>query len=838
MIKKSTLLNIWSAALIISCSAPQSNHLASVDRTEQKVDSLLSLMTLDEKLEQISGVGFDTRPNDRLGIPTLRMTDGPVGIRWDKATALPAAVALASSWDDSLLYQVGQLLGKEAKARGRNFFLGPCVNIHRFPIGGRNFESFGEDPYLAGRTAVPYIQGVQDQNVLACVKHFACNNQEWSRDDVNAVVGEQALHEIYLPAFKAAVQEGKTWTVMTSYNKVNGQWTAENDYLLNEVLKKRWGFTGFVVSDWGAAHSTAQSANAGLDLEMPFGDYYNDSLIHQALGRGEITEDIIDDKVRRLLRVRFDAGMFEGKLEPDESVLHSERHKKVAYEAAVKGIVLLKNDKDMLPISPVKAKKIALIGPNAAFARVGGGGSSKVTPFYSVSPLEGLQSRLGEAVQLTYSLGAIIKNDIRIIENDFFEPINSHQGLKAEYFGNIGCKGKPQYVRSDKEVNFLWYYDAPYRDFHGADDSNYFSVRWTGKLKAPKSGQYKFQVMHNDGVRFSINGKVLIDQWRDRRKSETEEVTIELEEGQVYDIQLDYYNNGGVSEIKLGWEIPNTDLIAEAVEAAKAADMAIVCVGLSDHFEGEGRDREFLILENQDRLIQAVNKANPNTVVVVISGTPPVMEAWADDVPAIVQAWFGGQEAGNAIADILLGHRNPSGKLPCSFYKSQKDSPGFSDYQNADLQSKYVEGIYVGYRYLEKYQIQPRFPFGHGLSYTDFSYGSPSYSQGENNQIVVELELTNVGKVAGTEIAQLYIKSLNPKLKRPVKELKAYQKVWLEPSETKTIRLEVNHQDFEFYDIKTHTWKVASGQYDLLIGSSSQDIRQVVNSIHIKEPES
>ncbi|MEP4095007.1 glycoside hydrolase family 3 C-terminal domain-containing protein [Reichenbachiella sp.] len=827
---KNTLIICLLLTLIVQAcdqhGGPSSLGQSTDNQIEQKVDSILQLMTLKEKIDQISGVGFDTCPNERLGIPTLRMTDGPVGIRWDKATALPAAISLASSWDDSLMYQVGQLLGKEAKARGRNFFLGPCVNIHRFPIGGRNFESFGEDPYLAGRIAIPYIQGVQSENVLACVKHFACNNQEWNRDDVNAVVGERALHEIYLPAFKAAVLEGKAWTVMTSYNKVNGKWTAENDYLLNEVLKKKWGFKGFVVSDWGAAHSTAGSALAGLDLEMPFGEYYNDSLINKALQTGEIKEELIDDKIRRLLRVRFEAGMFGPQEKQTEGIFHSNLHKQIAYEAAVNGIVLLKNESELLPIDTGKVRKIAVIGPNAAFARIGGGGSSKVTPHYSVSPMEGLKNKLGNSVEISYALGAIIKNDVRIIENSFFENYNGKKGLKAQYFGNINCEGEPSYTRTDTEVNYLWYYDAPYWDFHGADDSNYFSVRWTGKIKAPKSGKYKFQVMHNDGARLTINGNVLINLWKDRRKSEIDEAVIYLEKGQVYDIQLDYYNNGGVSEIKLGWEIPDTDLIKEATELAKKSDLAILCIGLSDHFEGEGRDREFLILENQDKLIKEVVKANSNTIVVIISGTPPILETWVDEVPAIVQAWFAGQEGGNAIADILLGNRNPSGKLPCTFYKSQNDSPGFSDYQNDDLQSKYVEGIYVGYRYLDKHKIEARFPFGHGLSYSKFVYGKPQYALNENNKAEVKFTLTNTGISAGAEVAQLYIKPLNSQVERPEKELKAYKKVYLRSGESKEVIFELNQDDFKYYDTNIHDWQIDKSQFQLLIGSSSQDIRQ------------
>ena len=420
------------------------------------------------------------------------------------------------------------------------------------------------------------------------------------------------------------------------------------------------------------------------------------------------------------------------------------------------------------------------------------------------------------------------------LKTDFFEPISDIKGLKAEYYANINFEGTPRFTRTDKEVNFLWYYDAPRMDLHGADDENYFSVRWTGKVKAPKSGLYKFNVMHNDGVRLSINNKPLINEWKDLKGSHIEEAKIHLNEGEVYTIKLEYYNNGGVSEIKLGWEIPGVDLVEEAVTLAKASDLAIICVGLSDHFEGEGRDREFLTLKNQDELIKRVKAVNPNTIVIVISGTPPIMEAWADEVPGIIQAWFGGQEGGNAIADILLGNRNPSGKLPCSFYKSQNDSPGFSDYKNEDLQSVYSESIYVGYRYLDKHKLKARFPFGHGLSYTNFVYGKPTYSLVDENTIEVKFKLTNAGDAAGAEVVQFYVQPKKTSVERPEKELKSFKKVYLNPNETKEIVITLDKSSFQYYDIKSHDWQIDKGEYSLLIGGSSKDIKQIIERITIK----
>ena len=795
---------------------------------EKRVEDLLGRMTLDEKIEQLAGYGFDTKVNKRLGIPGLKMTDGPVGIRWGEATALPSAVALASSWDRNLMQRVGTLLGHETKEKGRNYLLAPCVNIHRIPVGGRNFESYGEDPYLSGQLAVPYIKGVQSQNVLACVKHFACNNQEWNRRKLDVIADERTMHEIYFPMFKAAVQEGNVWSVMSSYNLVNGQYASENNYLLNEVLKDKWGFKGFVVSDWGATHSTAPSINGGLDIEMPHGRHINSEKVKQALSNKLITEDKIDEMTRRVLRVKFLAGLFDNEKEITTNHVNSKEHNQIAYEAAVNGIVLLKNEKDLLPIDPEKFKKIAVIGPNASFARVGGGGSAKVLPPYTVSPLEGLQNKAGNKLQIDYALGTAIKDDIRVLESSFFRDENNQHCLKAEYFNNINLEGKPHFTREDKEIDFLWFFDAPRLDMHGADDSNQFSVRWTGKINTPATGEYKFFVMHNDGVRLKINGETILDNWKAHRKSIIDTCKISLKANSYYDIELEYFDDRTISEIKLGWEIPGENLIADAVEVAKNSDMAVIFAGLSDHFEGESRDKDFLVLENQDRLIKAVSKVNPNTVVVMITGTPPVMEAWADDVPTIVQAWFGGQEGGNAIADVLLGNANPSGKLPSTFYVKKEDAPGLKDYRNENLKSVFDEGIFVGYRYLEKNNIKPRYAFGHGLSYTDFEYGELKVKEIDAQTFELTIPVSNTGKMTGSEVVQVYVGEINPQIARPVKELKAFEKIKLEPGDQQNVTVQLDKNAFSFYDVEIHDWRVSKGDYKISIGSSSEDIRKEI----------
>ena len=821
-----------SALLLVIALISCSNKIIYKNKNsdvEQRIEDLLSRMTLDEKIEQLSGYKMDTRENTRLGIPGLKMTDGPVGVTLGTSTALPSPVALASSWDRDLMRNVGGLLGRETKENGRNCLLAPCVNIHRIPVGGRNFESFGEDPYLASQIAVPYIQGVQSEDVLACVKHFACNNQEWNRKTLDVIADERTMHEIYFPMFKAAVQEGKVWSVMASYNLVNGIYACENNYLLNEVLKDKWGFKGFVVSDWRATRSTVGSINGGLDIEMPNDKYLNNEDVKQALADKLITEERIDEMVRRILRVKFEAGFFDHPQKESKGYINSRLHNQIAYEAAVNGIVLLKNENDLLPIDPEKFEKIAVIGPNTAYARVGGGGSAKVYPPYSVSPLEGLTSKADKRLQFEYSLGTAIKDDIRVLESKYFTNKTNKHCLQAEYFTNPNLEGKPHFTREDEEINFMWYFDAPRPDMYNICQNREYSARWKGKINTPASGEYKFFIRHTDGVRLKINGETIIENWKENVESTIDTCKISLKENSYYDLELEYFKKSGISEIKLGWEIPGEDLIAEAVELAKNSDMAVIFAGLSDQFEGEGRDKNFLVLENQDTLIKAVSKANPNTAVVMITGTPPVMEAWADDVPTIVQAWFGGQEGGNAIADVLLGNANPSGKLPSTFYVKKEDAPGLKYYRNENLKSVYHEGIFVGYRYLEKNNIEPRFAFGHGLSYTDFEYGEVKLKEIDGQTFELIIPVSNTEKMAGSEVVQVYVGEINPQVARPVKELKAFEKIKLQPGDQQNVRIQLDKNAFSFYNVDIHDWQVSKGDYKISIGSSSRDIRKEVS---------
>ncbi len=695
---------------------------------EQRVQDLLSRMTLQEKVAMLSGADWmQSVPNERLGIPSIKMADGPIGIRsWAgpssetnaevakktvTTTAFPAGIAMAASWDTDLLQSEGEAIGQEVKAVGRDMILGPTVNINRTPLWGRNFEGYGEDPYLTSRLAVAYIKGVQSEGVIATVKHFAANNQEFERHRINAVVDERTLQEIYFPAFKAAVQEAGVWSVMSAYNKLNGVYCAEDALLLKDVLQKQWGFKGFVVSDWGSTYSTAGTVNAGMDLEMPGGEpmkawmkrprtqesgnsggWLVPEKVLPELSAGKISAATIDDNVGRILRVIFVSGQFD-KPHTATGEIDTPEQRAIARKAATESIVLLKNSGDLLPLDSSKVHTLVVIGPNAAVARTGGGGSSLVTPKYSIAPLQGIQDRAGQRIQVSYALGTAME---------------------------------------------------------GEDPSKH----------APEARE---------------------------------------------------------------------QLRNEAVNAAAKADAAVIVVGRYSKLESEGFDIKSLDLPaGQDDLIQAVAKANKHTVVVINAGGPVLMSKWIEQVPAIVDMWYGGQEGGNAIADVLFGDADPSGKLPVTFVKEWKDSPAYGHYPGENLQVDYAEGIYVGYRYFDKQKIEPLFPFGYGLSYTKFDYGDLKISPNEvspGKPVEVSLRVRNSGTRPGAEVVELYVHDGHSSVDRPIEELKGFHRIELAPGEAKEVRFTLDRSAMAFYSTAKKDWVTEPGQFDVLVGASSRDIR-------------
>ncbi|MFA6356764.1 MAG: glycoside hydrolase family 3 C-terminal domain-containing protein [Candidatus Omnitrophota bacterium] len=827
MKKNNLLAYLLAFAAAVSFAACDAAPAAGVDAaTEKKIDDIIGKMTIQEKVKLIAGNEMETYAIARVGIPQLRMCDGPLGVRHGQATAFPASVSLAASWSPETAYEVSSSLADEAKAKGRNMSLAPCINIHRVPMSGRNFESFGEDPYLASRMAVAYIKGIQDKKVIATVKHYACNNQEWERGTIDTIVDERALREIYLPAFEAAIKEGGSWSIMAAYNKVNGWHCTENDYLINQILKKEWGFKGFLVSDWNATHSTVNCANNGMDLEMPKGDFFNDKLV-AAVKKGEVKESVIDDKVRRILRAMYWLGLFDANTPAGEGSLDTPAHRQTVREAGREGIVLLKNAGGILPIDTGKVKSIAVIGPNAAVCRFGGGGSSEMGPFYSVSPLDGLKKKTEGKVTINYALGCKFDGEMTPIDPKYVYTMyegKKQNGFLGEYFSNRDLNGTPALKRVDKQISFVWGGNGPDSNF----PSDGFSVRWTAKLVPPKTAEYEISLMSDDGSRLYLDGKEVIDNWRDHGE-ETKTATVMLEAGKEYDLRAEFYENGGMASVKIGWDTQEETTNA-AVEAAKKSDIAIIFGGLSKRYEGEGWDRSSLILPaGQDALISKVSEANKNTIVVLNTGAPVLIDKWIDNVQALVEAWYPGQEGGNSIADVLFGDYNPSGKLPMTFPVRWEDCSAYPTYPGKNGKTFYSDGIYVGYRHFDKENTKVMFPFGYGLSYTTFEYSNisvtPASVQGSNIDVEVSFDLKNTGERAGAEVAQMYIRDTEASVDRPVKELKGFKRVYLEPGETKRVAFKLDKRSLSFYDVKNKQWTAEPGEFEVIIGSSSRDAK-------------
>ena len=808
------------------------------------VDELLRQMTLQEKVSLLAGRDdWYTVPVERLDIPSLKMTDGPNGARGAggfsagvKAACFPAEISLASTWNTDLIQRVGQALAREAQMKGAQILLAPTVNIQRSPLGGRNFECFSEDPFLTARLAVAYITGLQGEGVGASLKHFVCNDEEFERFSISSEVRERALREIYLLPFQTAVQEAAPWTIMASYNLLNGIAASENPYLLTTILRDEWGYQGVVISDWFfSVKSTAPSVNAGLDLEMPSPRWRGEQLL-AAVERDDVSESTIDTSVRRLLQLLDKADLFDHPHTEPEQDIDLPEHRALIREAGAEGIVLLKNEQHVLPLQRDQLSSLAVIGPNAQVAQIMGGGSARVNAHYAITPFEGIQAKVADHVQVRYEQGCTNYKWLPLLENEqlLAGTADTPHGLVVEYFATPDLTDTPIFKEIQATSELSWFGNMP----EGVNPQH-FSLRATGRFTPQESGAYTFGLVSVGRSRLLLDGQVIIDNWTHQLYggeyltigSTQVQATVPLQTGREYLLTIEFTKGEEVplGAVRLGCQPPvPANAIKQAATLAANSDVAIVCVGFGGDWQSEGFDRASLALPGkQDALIEQIAASHPRTIVVLNTGSPISMP-WLDKVAAVVQAWYPGQECGNAIADVLFGDVNPSGKLPQTIPLRLEDTPTYLDFPGENGKIYYGEGVFVGHRYYEKRKIAPLFPFGFGLSYTTFSYSSLQLSAQHiepDDNLQVSIDITNTGQRAGKEIVQLYVSDKQSHLPRPEKELKAFGKVQLEPGERKTVAFSLTRTALAYYDNLTNEWVAEAGEFSILVGASSQDIR-------------
>lgn len=808
---------------------------AAPNDVEQRVEAILSKMTLDQKIDMLGGEDdFYIRAYPELGLPRLRMADGPIGVRHGgPATTMAGGISLAASWDPALAAEEGKEIARDARAKGVNFMLGPAFNIYRAPMNGRNFEYMGEDPYLAGQIAVGYIEGMQSQGVSATAKHFMGNNSEFDRHNTDSIIDERTMREIYLPAFEAAVKQGHVRSVMDSYNLTNGSHMTQNGYLNNEVLKKEWGFDGILMSDWTSTYDAVGAANGGLDLEMPSGKFLNRENLLPAIKQGKVSVATIDDKVRRILRVEIQFGW----LDHEQTDLNISRYNRegdqVALRSAREGAVLLKNDGNLLPLKKDAVKSILVVGPDAYPAVPVGGGSARVVPFEAVSFLRGISDYVGNGAQVFYSPGIPTVSEMSAATSFSTTESGSTAGLKAEHFTNEDLQGKPFLTRTDEHVDF----GPPSRKMLPAEA---MSSRWIGYYTPNTAGKFDIFVTSTgeDGgyYRAYVDDKIVLDDWT-VSKALLGIATLSLD-AKPHKIVLEHHGEsrwlGG--HLHMGITEHGTYVLPGAKELAAKADVVVVAAGFDPESESEGADRTFRLPPGQNELIQDMSSANKNTIVLITSGGNVDMTDWIDRVPALLEVWYPGQEGGKAAAEILFGDVNPSGRLPATFERRWEDNPVHDNYYPAAGTTRviYKEGVFVGYRGYEHNNTKPLFPFGYGLSYTSFQYANvaikPADASAKSDGISaplfqVSFDVTNMGSRAGADVAQVYVAEAHPKVARPAKELKGFARIELKPGETKTSTVTLDGRAFSYYDADAKQWRADPGEFQILVGRSSQDIQ-------------
>jgi beta-glucosidase len=792
-------------------------------------EAIVNTMTLAEQVSILSGDAFWTvNPIDRLGIGTLRVTDGPNGARGSDfiggttAAAFPVGIAIGATWNPSLAYEIGSAIADEVKSKGAHVSLAPTVNIHRSVTNGRNFECYSEDPELTAALAVQYIKGLQDKGISATIKHFAGNESEIERTTMSSEIDERSLREVYLRPFEDAVKKAGTWGIMSSYNKINGTYAAEHHWLLTEVLRDQWGYDGIVMSDWFGSRTTAPTVNAGLDLEMPGPTRDRGDKLIAAVKDGAVSAETVRTRAINMVRLMQRVGSLWDHRALAEVADNKPEHRALIRRAGAEGAVLLKNDDATLPLSK-DIGKVAVIGPNAKEAQIMGGGSAMLNPHYRVSPLDALVDRLG-ADRVIYERGCT---------NHRWEPMLSTDTI-VEYFDNVYLSGDAVFTETVNITTMFWL--PPFAG--GKVDPTKFSARLRTKYTATETGPHLLG-LHSAGYsRAFINGTLVVDAWTNWTKGRTmfeegcDEITgsYDMVAGEEYEITVEFAaklsDNLILSGVRYGISRPLGDAeIAAAAKAAASAEVALVFVGRNGEWDTEGSDLLDIDLPGrQDDLVRAVVAANPNTVVVLQTGGPVVMP-WT--APAILQAWYPGQEAGNAITDILFGDAEPTGRLPQSFPMSWADNPTHSQdpevYPGLYGKVRYEEGVFIGYRHYEKLGIDPMYAFGHGLGYTTFDMGKITATV-TGDSVDVRVDVTNTGDRDGTTVVQIYVGEPDAPIARPAKQLQAFEKVTVAAGQTRSVSLSLSMRDFAYFDVANTCWTVTGGTYVISAGFSAARI--------------
>lgn len=831
-------ISLCIVAVLSACSSSKTNKETSTAlrdplKVEEQVESLLSQLTLEEKVSLChANSKFAIAGVERLGIKEMWMSDGPHGVReeisrdswkpagWtnDFATYLPPLTGVAASWNPENATKHGMVLGSEARERKKDVILGPGVNMARNPIYGRNFEYMGEDPYLAAQLVVNEIKAIQSNDVAACVKHYALNTQELNRHGVNAIPDERTLREMYLPAFEAAIKKGKVWTVMGAYNEYYGTNCNQSHHLVMDILKGEWGFKGLLMTDWDCDINTYDAAMNGLDIEMgtrapSYDEYFLANPFLEQLKSGKIPVSVLDDKVRRILRTQISIGMMDENRLPGER--NTNRNRNYAKEIIEQGIVLLKNDDKLLPLNTKGVKRVLVMGPNAEKEHGHGGGSSQVKSEFEISPLEGLKAKFGEDVEIV-SLKAAPPAELGLaaILPDYI--ITKQAGAGTPAWKRLSFKD----AAFKEKLAFGWLNESKIV----FDDGEIHNEKAICELEPIKTGEHLFKVSSDGKYSLKINYKE-VDLKPSATNANILEGKVVLEAGKKYNVLFEYSGKKGFT---VGMDAPGSPYSTkeEYLAEAKKADMIFYIGGLDHSLDREAGDRPDMVLPyNQDYTIKELLKVNPNTIVLMVAGSPVEMP-WYNKAKAVVWGWYGGMFAGEAFADVLFGKINPSGKMPFTISEKLEDNPHvvLDDY-NAE-ESKYKEGVFMGYRWFEQQKIKPLVPFGYGLSYTTYEYSDLKLAKGKDGVVeTVSFRIKNTGSMAGDEIAQLYLGDIEASVPRPAKELKGFKRVSLAPGESKVVTLDLTKRDLSFWDVDTNDWKAEKGTFKVMIGASVADIK-------------